>query len=121
MRENQLPVHYTPNSVQITLTHFSADGSAPAASSVAVTPQDLPNLHNQYVVSDPEPYTESEEARDSKLAIWLLTAAVISVTTLFTTLYTIRNREWVPNLGAQPCCSNCENLEAVVSRHQRTR
>jgi hypothetical protein len=59
------------NSVQITLAHFSAGGSALAASAVAIAPRALPGPRNQ-------------EARDSKLGTWLLASAVISVTTLYT-------------------------------------
>jgi hypothetical protein len=49
-----------PNSVQITLAHC-----------------------NQYVANDPERYTKLAKARQSKLRIWLLASAVISVTTLY--------------------------------------
>jgi hypothetical protein len=42
-------------------------------------------------------YTKLEQARDSKLGTWLLTSAIISVTTL----YTICNPEWVPSFVAQ--------------------
>lgn len=108
MKENQLPLHYTSpeaddlsNSVQITLAHFSAAGSASAALPVAVAPRALPGLHNQYVANDSERYTKMEEARASKLEPWLLAAAVISATTLFTTLYTICHPGWGPNFVAQ--------------------
>jgi hypothetical protein len=126
MRENQLPVHYTSaeetgrvrpavdsgnggehiarervthveairarnyladdlsSSVQITVAHFSAAGSASAPSDVSVAP-----------------LTKLDEARDSELGKWLLVSAVISVTTLFTALYSICDRDWVPNLVAQ--------------------
>ncbi len=95
MRENQLSVHYTSaeatgpasnyladdlsNSVHITLAHFSAAGSASAAPAVAVAQRALPG------------------ARDFRLGTWLLAAAVISVTTL----YTICNNKWVPSFVAQ--------------------
>lgn len=85
------------NSVHITLAHFSAAGSASAASAVAVAPRALPGPRNQYVAYDPERYTKLEEARDSKLGTWLLASAVISVTTL----YTICNPKWVPSFVAQ--------------------
>ena len=89
------------NSVQITLTHFSAAGSAPAASAVAVAPRALPGPRNQYVAYEPEHYPKLEEARDSKSGTWLLASAVISVTTLFTSLYTICSPKWVPSFVAQ--------------------
>ena len=87
------------NSVHITLAHFSAAGSASAASAVAVAPRALPG--HQYVAYDPERYTKLEKARDSKLGTWLLASAVISVTTLLGPLYTICNPEWVPSFVAQ--------------------
>ena len=89
------------NSVQITLAHFSASGSASEASAVSVVSPALPGPRNEYVAYDPEDSTELEEVRDSKSETWLLAAAVISVTTLFTALYTIRNPEWVPNFVGQ--------------------
>ena len=78
-------------------THFSATGSASAASAVAVAQRALPGPRSQYVAYDTEPYTKSEEARDSKLGTWLLALAVISVTAL----YTICNPKWVPSFVAQ--------------------
>lgn len=91
-----------PNSVQITMANFSAGGSAPAASAVTVASRALPHAGNQYLVlDDPERFTKLEKARDSKLEPFLVAAAIISVTTLFTVLYTIRNPERVPNFIAQ--------------------
>src|SRR6185369_11144310 len=72
------------NSVHITLAHFSAAGSASAASAVAVAPRALPGPRNQSVAYDPVRHTKLEGARDSKLGTWLLASAVISVTTLYT-------------------------------------
>jgi hypothetical protein len=91
------------NSVQITLAHFSAAGSASAASAVSIASPALPGPSNQHVAYDPEGSTEleEEEAVDSRSETWLLAAAVISVTTLFTALYTIRNPEWVPSFVGQ--------------------
>jgi len=85
------------NSVHITLAHFSAAGSASAASAVAVAPRALPGPRNQSVAYDPVRHTKLEGARDSKLGTWLLASAVISVTTL----YTICNPKWVPSFVAQ--------------------
>jgi hypothetical protein len=65
-------------------THFSAAGSASAASAVAVAPGALPDPGNQYVTDDPERYTKLDEARKSKLAIGLLALSVIAMTTLYT-------------------------------------
>ncbi len=90
-----------PNSVQITMANFSAAGSAPEASAVTVASRALPDAGNQYLAFAPERFTKMNKARDSKLEPWLVAAAVISVTTLFTVLYTIRNPERVPNFIAQ--------------------
>jgi len=126
MIENQLPVHYTSaeetgrvrpavdsgdggahlylvddlsNSVQITMAHFSADGSASAASAVAVAPLALSGPRNQYVAYAPERHTKLEEARDP-IGTWLRDSAVISLISL-TILYTIYNPQWVSSFVAQ--------------------
>ncbi|RTL39745.1 MAG: hypothetical protein EKK48_17895 [Candidatus Melainabacteria bacterium] len=88
------------NSVQITMAHCSAAGSASKAPAVVVAPRALPGDWNQYVADDPERQSRLED-RDSKSEKWLLAAAVISVTTLFTTLSTLSNPERVPSFVAQ--------------------
>lgn len=105
--------------MRITLAHFSAAGSASAASPVAVAPRALPGPHNQYVAYDPERYTKLEEARASKLEIWMLSAAVISVTTLFTTLYTICHPEWGSSFVAQTVKIS-KQLSADIKRKAST-
>lgn len=92
------------NSVHITLAHFSAAGSASAASAVAVAPGALPGPRNQYVA-----------ARDSKLGTWLLASAVISVTTL----YIICNPKWVPSFVAQTVKIS-KQLSADITRRAST-
>jgi hypothetical protein len=87
--------------VQITLAHFSAANSASATSAALVASRALPGLRNQYVAYDPAHDTTLESARDSKLGTLLLAAAVMSVATLYTVLYTIRHPEWVPSFVAQ--------------------
>ncbi|MBS1956028.1 MAG: hypothetical protein JST89_17725 [Cyanobacteria bacterium SZAS-4] len=91
MRENRLQVHYTSESVQITLTQFPAVDSASAASAFAVAPRVLPGAGNQCA---PERHTEVEEARDSKLGTWLLATVAIFVATMC-------NPNWVPSVVAQ--------------------
>jgi len=103
------------NSVHITLAHFSAAGSASAASAVEAAPRALPGPRNQYVAYDPERYTKLEEARDSKLGTWLLASAVISVTTL----YTICNPKWVPSFVAQTVKIS-KQLSADIKRRAST-
>lgn len=88
------------NSVQITMAHCSAAGSASKAPAVVVAPRALPGARNHDLADDPERQSKSEE-RDSKSEKWLLAAAVISVTTLFTTLSTLSNPERVPSFVAQ--------------------
>lgn len=88
------------NSVQITLAHFSAASSASATSAVAAS-RALPGLSNQYVAYDPARDTTLERARDSRRGTLLLAAAVMSVTTLYSILYTICHPEWVRSFVAQ--------------------
>lgn len=106
------------NSVQITLSHCAAAGSASAASAVVVTPGALPGSRNQYEASDPERQSNLE-ARDSKSEKWLLAAAVISVTTLFTTLSTLSNPERVPSFVAQTVKIS-KRLSTQIERRIRT-
>lgn len=88
-------------SVQITLAHCSAGGSASATSADEVTPRALPGSRNQYLANDTDHQPELVEVRDPKLEKWLLAAALLSVTTLFTSLYSISNPERVPSFVAQ--------------------
>jgi hypothetical protein len=78
-------------------THFSAAGSASAASAVAVAPRALPGPRNH------------------KLGTWLLASAVISVTTL----YTICNPKWVPSFVHQTVKVS-KQLSADIKRRAGT-
>lgn len=62
---------------------------------------------------------DPEEAGDSKLGPWLLASAVISVTTLFTALYTIRYPEWMPSFVAQTVKIS-KQLSADIKRRAST-
>lgn len=102
------------NSVHITLAHFSATGSASAASAVTVAQRASPDPRNQSEAHPPERHTKLREARYSKLATWLLASAVICVTTLCTIC-----NPWVPSFVDQTVKIS-KQLSADIKRRAST-